>query len=269
MSSSREIGTQRAFDAAAADFTALGRHLWEPIGEATAAAAGIRAGARVLDACCGTGASAIPAARLVGEDGVVDAIDLSGPMIGELRRLSADLPQLRAHQVDATAWETDGYDVVQSALGIFFLPDMTAGTEQLIARARPGGRVVFTIWREGAMVTAGRHVGRAMAAVTDSAPPPERQPSLIDRINQADSYAEWLSGRGLSDVDVAVNELRLTMTPEVAWLVVIGSGFRGVLADLEPGDVEKVRERYLDSLRAEGVTELDATTLIGSGHSRN
>ncbi|MEU3621339.1 hypothetical protein [Amycolatopsis coloradensis] len=64
MSSSREIGTRRAFDDAAADFTALGRHLWEPIGEATAAAAGIRTGDRVLDACCGTGASAIPAARV-------------------------------------------------------------------------------------------------------------------------------------------------------------------------------------------------------------
>ncbi|WP_236725116.1 hypothetical protein [Amycolatopsis orientalis] len=104
-----------------------------------------------------------------------------------------------------------------------------------------------------------------MAAVTDSEPPPEREPGLIDRIGRPDSYAAWISGRGLSDVDVKVNELRLTMTPEVAWLVIIGSGFRGVLADLEPGVVEKVRERYLDSLRAEGVTELDATTLIGSG----
>lgn len=266
--SSREVGTRRAFDAAAADFTALGRHLWEPIGAATVAAAGLGEGDRVLDACCGTGASAIPAARAVGAGGVVDAIDLSGPMIGELRRRSADLPQLRAHEADATAWDTGGYDVVQSALGIFFFPDMTDGTERLISRARSGGRAVFTIWRGGSMVAAGRHLGRAVAAVTESAPPPEREPSLIDRVNQADTYAAWLSERNLSDVDVVVNELRLTMTPEVAWLVVIGSGFRGLLADLEPGAVEQVRERYLDSLRAEGVTELDATTLIGSGTVR-
>ncbi|OXM52909.1 class I SAM-dependent methyltransferase [Amycolatopsis alba] len=266
--SSRKVGTQRAFDAAAADFTALGRHLWDPIGAATVAAAGIGEGSRVLDACCGTGASAIPAARAVGTGGVVDAIDLSGPMIGELRRISADLPQLRAHEADATAWDTDGYDAVLSALGIFFFPDMTAGTERLISRVRPGGRAVFTIWRGGAMVTAGRHVGRAMAEVTASEPPPEREPGLIDRINQVGTYADWLSGRDLSDVDVVVNELRLTMTPEVAWLVVIGSGFRGIVDDLEPGVLEQVRERYLDSLRAEGVTELDATTLVGSGTVR-
>ncbi|WP_340688180.1 class I SAM-dependent methyltransferase [Amycolatopsis coloradensis] len=265
--SSRKVGTQRAFDAAAADFAALGRHLWEPIGAATVAAAGIAEGDRILDACCGTGASAIPAARAVGAGGVVDAIDLSGPMIGELRRLSAELPQLRAHEADATAWDTGDYDVVQSALGIFFFPDMTDGTERLIGRARSGGRAVFTIWRRGSMVTAGRHLGRAVAAVTDSAPP-EREPGLIDRINEAGPYSEWLSGRRLSDVDVVVNELRLAMTPEIAWLVVIGSGFRGLLDDLEPGVVEQVRERYLDSLLAEGVTELDATTLIGSGTVR-
>ncbi|UMO99752.1 class I SAM-dependent methyltransferase [Amycolatopsis sp. EV170708-02-1] len=266
--SSREVGTQRAFDAAAADFAALGRYLWEPIGAATVVAAGPAEGDKVLDACCGTGASAIPAAHAVGAGGVVDAIDLSGPMIGELRRLSADLPQLRAHEADATAWGTGGYDVVQSALGIFFFPDMTDGTDRLIARARPGGRAVFTIWRGGSMVAAGRHLGRAVAAVTDSAPPAEREPSLIDRIDQAGPYAAWLSERNLSDVDVVVNELRLSMTPEIAWLVVIGSGFRGLLADLEPGVVERVRERYLESLRAEGVTELDATTLIGSGTVR-
>ncbi|MBE1573695.1 class I SAM-dependent methyltransferase [Amycolatopsis roodepoortensis] len=266
--SSRKVGTRRAFDAAAADFAALGRHLWEPIGAATVAAAGPAEGDRVLDACCGTGASAIPAARAVGAGGVVDAIDLSGPMVAELRRLSADLPQLRAHEADATAWGTGGYDVVQCALGIFFFPDMTDGTERLIGRARSGGRAVFTIWRGGSMVAAGRHLGRAVAAVTDSAPPPEREPGLIDRIDQAGPYGEWLSERNLSDVDVVENELRLTMTPEVAWLVVIGSGFRGLLDGLEPGVVEQVRERYLDSLRAEGVTELDATTLIGSGTVR-
>jgi trans-aconitate methyltransferase len=268
MATAPQEGTRRAFDAAAADFTALGRHLWGPIGAATAAAAALRPGERVLDACCGTGASAIPAARVVGPNGVVDAVDLSGPMIDELRRLSADLPQLRAHQADVTTWATDGYDLVQSALGIFFFPDMTAGTERLIGLARPGGRVAFTIWRGDAMAAAGRHLARAVAAATSAAPPAERQPHLIDRINQPAGYAPWLAGLGLAEVDVAVHELRLTMTPDLAWLVITGSGYRGALANLDPDVVDVVRERYLESLRAEGVTELDATTLIGVGTSR-
>lgn len=56
------------------------------------------------------------------------------------------------------------------------------------------------------------------------------------------------------------------MTPEIAWLVIIGSGYRGALATLSPETVDIVRELYLASLRDEGVTHLDATTLIGSGY---
>ncbi|WP_260478700.1 trans-aconitate 2-methyltransferase [Kibdelosporangium aridum] len=188
MTDEQQTDYRVAFDAAAADFTALGRHLWDVIGAATVAVVGPKRGERVLDACCGAGASAIPAARLVGPDGVVDAVDLSGPMVDELRRLSPGLPQLRAHQADVTTWATEGYDVVQSALGIFFFPDMTGGTERLISRARPGGRVAFTIWRGDAMAAAGRHLGRAIAEATNTPPPAERPPHLIDRMSPSTSY---------------------------------------------------------------------------------
>jgi trans-aconitate methyltransferase len=262
---SDRFDTRAGFDAAAADFTALGRHLWNPIGGATVAVVGPRPGERVLDACCGTGASALPAAQLVGRDGAVDAVDVSGPMVGELRRLAAGVSQLTAHQADVAGWPVDGYDVVQCALGIFFFPDMTAGTEYLVGRTRPGGRVALTIWRAGAMEAAGRYLGRAVAAATGGDPPGERSRHLIDEINTPDPYAAWLAGRGLADVDVTVHELRLPMTPEIAWLVIMGSGYRAALTKLAPDAVEQVRERYLAALVEDGVTELDATTLIGFG----
>jgi trans-aconitate methyltransferase len=93
---------------------------------------------------------------MVGPSGAVDAVDVSGPMIDELRRQALDLSRLSAHRADVMAWHGNGYDVVISALGIFFLPDMTAGTERLVGMARPGGRVGFTIWRGEAMVAAGK-----------------------------------------------------------------------------------------------------------------
>lgn len=263
----RQNDTRRAFDAAAADFTPLGHHLWGPIGAATVAAARLDRGDRVLDACCGTGASAIPAAERVGADGTVDAVDLSAPMVEEVRRWSAGLPQVRARQADVTTWQTGGYDAVLCALGIFFFPDMAAGTRHLIGLTRPGGRVVFTIWRGDAMAAAGQHLRRAVATTTGAAPPKEREPGLFDRVNQADTYTTWLTGLGLTEVDVATHELRLPLTPELAWLVITGSGYRGVLDTVEPGLVDAVRAHYLDSLQREGITEFDATTLIGTGLS--
>ncbi|WP_216907578.1 hypothetical protein [Nocardia noduli] len=55
-------GFTKAFDSTGGDFDRLGEYLWEPIGAATVAATGPQLGERVLDVCCGTGASAIPAA---------------------------------------------------------------------------------------------------------------------------------------------------------------------------------------------------------------
>lgn len=254
----------RAFDTASSDFDRLAVHLWNPIGAATAAAAAPAPGNRVLDACCGAGASAIPAARLVGPTGRVDAIDLSTALIGELVSGATDLPQLRTHVADATDWPHDGYDVVQAALGIFFFPDLSAGTRHLITRARPGGRVGFTIWRRGAMEAAGEHLRAAIAEVT-GAPTPTRPNHPINDLNHSQAFHAWLIEQGLEQVSVIEHEHRLSLNPDLAWLIITGSGFVGALAELAPAAIDAVRERYIDSLARAGVTELDVTTLIGVG----
>ncbi|GLY50830.1 methyltransferase domain-containing protein [Lentzea sp. NBRC 102530] len=260
-----QTGLCGAFDAAAADFMALGRFLWEPIGAGAVSVADLRPGERVLDACCGAGASAIPAARSVGRHGLVDAVDLSESMIGELWWLSKDLPQLRAHRADVARWSTGDYDVVQSVLGLSCFPDAAAGAEHLISLARPGGRAVFTIWRDGAVQEADRHLRRAIAQAIGVPPPQGRTSRAPGGLGEAGVYAAWLRERGLVDVEVSVNPLALTMTPETAWLVITGSGLRAVLAKVPVHALEPVRECYLASLREEGLAELDATTLIGSG----
>ncbi|SFS66104.1 class I SAM-dependent methyltransferase [Saccharopolyspora flava] len=260
-----QVGSRDAFDAAAADFAALGRHLWEPIGADVVELVDPRPGERVLDACCGTGASAIPTARRVDVEGHVDAVDISGPMVAELRERVSGLPQLHAHEADVTAWEGTGYDLVQSVLGIFFFPDVAAGARRLNGAARPGGRVAFTIWRRGAVEPAGRQLTLSVAEVTGVEPPGERPRGPVDAINQPTTFAPWLSGLGLSDVDVVTHERRLTMTPEVAWLLVLGSGYRGALDELTPDQIARVRDCYLARLDETGLTHLDTTTLTGLG----
>lgn len=144
-----------AFDAASADCDTLTAHLWGPVGADTMMLASPRPGESVLDACCGTGASAILTAQLVGATGHVDAVDQSAAMVEILRGHATrpPLPQLRATQADMTGWTQGGYDLVQCVLGIFFLPDMAAGTRRVVSHCRPGGRIAFTIWRAGAVET--------------------------------------------------------------------------------------------------------------------
>lgn len=51
--------------------------------------------------------------------------------------------------------------------------------------------------------------------------------------------------------------------PEALWLLVLGSGFRGLLTGLADADVAAVREEYLGRLA--GGPPVDATTLVATG----
>ncbi|MGO1506725.1 MAG: class I SAM-dependent methyltransferase [Microbacterium sp.] len=260
----QQQGHGLVFDRAAADFDRLGRYLWYPIGSATVALTAPTTGERVLDACCGNGASALPAAERVGPEGTVDAVDLSDDLLANLELCGHSLPQLRTHRTDVTVWEPGGYDVLQCVLGIFFFPDMEAGTRHLISCVRPGGRVGFTIWRRGSMAIAERHLQLAIDRVTGSEH--EKRPEhLYDRVNDANSCTMWLESLGLEQVRVVESPLTVPMSPEIAWLLVTGSGFIGKLSGLTQGQIEDVRQAYLRSLAEAGVSEIDATTLIGLG----
>ncbi|WP_308165168.1 SAM-dependent methyltransferase [Nocardia noduli] len=194
----------------------------------------------------------------------MDAVDQAEVLLGQLRGRARGLPQLHTHVADATTWPDRDYDVVQAVLGIFFFLQMASGTEHVIARARAGGRCGLTIWRRGAMETAGQHLRGAVAQVTGTAAESRKQ-HLIDRINQPETYRGWLTDRGLTQVEVTEHELVLPITPELAWLVVTGSGFAAALAGLDTSGVEAVRRAYLASLNEAGVRHLDATTLVGVG----
>jgi SAM-dependent methyltransferase len=61
---------------------------WSRYGRRTVERLGLAPGARVLDVCCGSGASAIPAAEIVGSGGSVVGVDLAENLL-ELARAKA------------------------------------------------------------------------------------------------------------------------------------------------------------------------------------
>ena len=54
---------------------------WERFGRATVERLQLPLGSRVLDVCCGSGASALPAAEMVGPQGFVLGIDLAANLL--------------------------------------------------------------------------------------------------------------------------------------------------------------------------------------------
>ncbi|WP_046730803.1 class I SAM-dependent methyltransferase [Streptomyces humi] len=129
----------------AARFAALARSGKDVHGEARFCAALVPAGARVLDAGCGTGRVMIRLAEL-GYDCV--GVDLDASMLAVARRQAPELPWLQA---DLATFEpgplgiTADFDLVVAAGNIF--PLLAAGTEaavvgRLAAALRPGGLLV-------------------------------------------------------------------------------------------------------------------------------
>ncbi|PZG21030.1 class I SAM-dependent methyltransferase [Nonomuraea aridisoli] len=263
-------GIGSAFDSAAAEYTEVSPLLWDRIGEATVAAARIQPGERVLDVCCGAGASAVPAARATGPRGEVDAIDLAAELLAHGRRRSMleGLDNVRFMQGDATAWEPhEGhlYDVVQCVHGVFLLPDMDPPVSRLAGLLRPGGRLVIASWAEGAMEDFGRLFTEAVERVRDTeiGPPPSKQ--AVARIDTEDKLATWLAARGVARVTVIRAPLHIPLNPMLAWRIALGSGFRGLLTDLEAPVVEQVRTTFQRLLAERRLSDLDATSLIGTG----
>lgn len=253
------------FDAGHAEFDVLAPVLWNPLGEATVVEANPRPGDRVLDVCCGAGASAIPAARAVGAGGHVDAIDLAERLLEQGRANAAGLPQLDFVHADATTWPHRDYDIVQCVYGIFFLPDMDASADRLVSLLRPGGRFVVTTWARDAIAPVPEILGDAVVAEGGEPARSGRGPSW--RINRPETLSEWLVARGLHDVRVVTKEHRMPLDEITAWAIVMGSAMRMRLNGVAESALPKVRARFLDLLAARKVDHMNAVSLIGVGRT--
>ena len=82
------------FNSTSPDFDLVTPLVWGPAGETLVARARVALGDEVLDICSGTGASALAAARVVGPDGHVTAVDFAADLV-ERGRTSAYAAGLR------------------------------------------------------------------------------------------------------------------------------------------------------------------------------
>lgn len=273
------------FADAAASFAGLDEVLWDTISTATLLRSHPRFDERVLDAYSRDGASALPTAELVGVGGLVDAVEPAEPLVELARERAGErMPQLNLHVAEPADWEPTGYDLVQCVLGIASFADVEAGTRRLIDRVRPGGRVALAVWARDALDPlpdllaaslpgAASETGGAEADVdgdeageADAAADGDAAPAhTVEVADTAGSLAHWLTELGLVDVRAEAVQRHVDLTPELAWLLVQGTGLRALVADLGDDELDEVRERYLGAIAERGVTAVDATTIIAVG----
>jgi ubiquinone/menaquinone biosynthesis C-methylase UbiE len=123
-------------------------------------------GTRVLDVACGTGNTAIPAARAGGS---VTGVDIAPNLLEQARR-RAVAEQLEVRFLEGDAEEIpvgDGeFDVVQTMFGAMFAPRPERVAAELIRVCRPGGLIAMANW------TPEGFVGKSFQVTAEMAPPP-------------------------------------------------------------------------------------------------
>lgn len=270
--------TARTFDAASGNFDDLTPAVWGPAGQALVFQLGVSPGEAVLDACCGTGSSALPAAAAVGPDGLVHGVDIADEML-ERGRLSAERRGLKNIEfvcADASRWEppsdvpAPGYDVLAVSYGVFFLPDMDRAFWRLVSLVRQGGRAGVTVWRRGAMEEFSSIVFDVAAR---HSPEPRDRGALRDRmplhrIDTPRTLEAWLTDAGTDSVEVRTLSNLLPATDELCWSLVTGTGLRAALTGLDSEQVAAVRHRIADEVTARGLHTIDATTLVATATVR-
>ncbi|HET9713192.1 MAG TPA: class I SAM-dependent methyltransferase [Pyrinomonadaceae bacterium] len=253
----------RAYNAASDYYDHPANTFWGRYGRRTVERLGLAPGARVLDVCCGSGASAIPAAEIVGPTGSVVGVDLAENLL-ELARTKAKQRELentdfQTGDLTNLSFADDSFDAAICVFGIFFVPDMQAALRELKRVARSGGRLAITTWGP-------RFFEPATAAFWNSVR--RVRPDLYkgfnpwDRISEVDQLRTLLNAAGLPESEIVPEaDFQPVNSPDDWWAMILGSGYRGTVDQLSAAEREEVRIENFDFIQQNSVRSLESNVV--------
>jgi demethylmenaquinone methyltransferase / 2-methoxy-6-polyprenyl-1,4-benzoquinol methylase len=199
-------GVRRMFDRIAPVYDAMNRIMtagldqrWRRLTARSVAAPG----ARVLDACCGTGDLAIACAR---EGAVVTGLDFSEPMLERARRKAPDLEWVGGDALDLP-FPDASFDGATVGFGVRNVEDLERSLSELRRVLRPGGHVgileitrprgvlapFYRLWFDGIVPLLGKLLPGGSAYTY--------LPASVRRFPGPEELAGLLRGVGFTDVE--------------------------------------------------------------------
>lgn len=259
---------QATYNAAADYFDDPANAYWERYGRRTIERLELSLGSRVLDVACGTGASALPAAEIVGPTGRVVGIDLAKNLLdlARIKAVARKLQNVDFRQDDMTQlhFDDDSFDAVVCVFGIFFVPDMEALVAELWRMVKPRGKLAMTTW--------GPNLFEPMYSVFDTILKQER-PDLVtdfrpwDRITTASAVEQLLRDGGTTNIatESEAGE-QLLLDVDSWWKIVLGSGLRATVDAMGPEVAEHVRLQTKTVIEEQGIRSIATNIIYGVAH---
>ena len=255
----------RTYNSASDNYDDPANSFWQRFGSRTVDRLKLRPGMRVLDVCCGSGASALAAAEAVGPNGYVLGVDLATDLLSLARSKASSrkLNQVEFRVGDMLNLEVieNEFDAVICVFGIFFVTDMTEAVRQLWQRVGSGGSLAITTWGP-------RFFEPINTAFWNSVR--EERPALYkgfqpwDRVAEPDALRRLMISAGVTnpeaEIEIGTHPLR---TPEDWWTMVLGSGYRATIDQLESEARTRIRTHNLDFIRANDIHSVEANVVYG------
>jgi len=252
-----------AYNAAADSYDRSPLSFWNYFGSQTVELLSLPPGSSVLDVCCGTGASALSAAKQVGPRGKVVGVDLAKELL-ELARTKAAQQHLGNIEFElgdmlSLRFPSESFNAVVCVFGIFFGPDMAVAARELWRLVRRGGQLAVTTWGPNLFEPANEAFWRS---IENARPDLYKGFNPWDRINDPASLEKILTEGGVEAPKItAENRLHPINSAEDWWTIVLGSGYRGTIEQLNALEREQVRDANLAFIRDAKIPAIETNVL--------
>ena len=172
-----------------------------------------------------------------------------------------DVLEFRNADMASTGLPDESFDAVVNLFGLVLVPDMVELARELWRMVRPGGQLTVTTW--------GPRLWWPMADVWKAAVGRER-PDLVepsdpwDRVTDTTALAEILVAAGIPSDGLTVTpefERWPLLSPRDWWAIVMGSGLRWTVDQLDPEAAERVRVACADYVNRHGVEWITSNVL--------
>jgi SAM-dependent methyltransferase len=119
-----------------------------PVLDRTLARARLSAGQTVLDIGCGAGTSTLAVARMVGDQGHVEGLDISATLLSSAAARAKGRKNISFTQADAEThvFVPTTFDTIVSRFGVMFFENSEAAFRNIVTALKPQGRISFAAW---------------------------------------------------------------------------------------------------------------------------
>ncbi len=237
---------QSTFNTVAQDYGLRASRFFHLSGEIMAELLALSGDESVLDVASGTGATALPLAKMLSH-GEVTALDFSSAMLKQAENAASEigLSNLNFQTGDMTQlpFNQHSFDHATCAFGLFFVEDMAGTLKHIANTVKPGGKVLVSgFCGESFQPMAQLCLDRLRAYGVEV-------PEVIGwkRMSETEQLEAIFTQAGFDGVQIERRTIGYHIDLEGWWEVVWNAGFRGLVEQLDD-KVAEFKQAHLNEL---------------------